>query len=256
MGIKRASAPTHSPALAPATPTVATAAFLSDLLGRCLDVLRLPGQVTARSDAGEVQGLTRHQVRVVRGLPSDGMTLDELALRLDLERASMMALADRLVRSGAARRERAAGDPHTGRLLPTVAGKTMAEDYLGHQEVAIARLVARLPDRALAALGLSSRIFGAPTGGHRSQSPPQNAPYPLESHFPQPGVDIRARALPSGPSPWPSPLASGPATAGEMSFGDPAEPLGIPAMIGLATCDRPGDQSLVEAVGLAAALSS
>lgn len=198
--------------------------------------------------------MTRRQVRVVRGLPEEGLTLEDLAQRLDLEHHSMMALADRLVRSGAARRERATGDPGAVRLLPTANGATMAEDYLGHQEVAIARLVALVPDLALSALALSRRILGATTGSHHSQSALQRAPYPPGAHFPQTGNDGRLQTMPARRSPRRSPLANSSAPIADVSWGDRAEPLGVPAIGGLATFDRLTDPSLVEAVGLPAAL--
>ncbi|HUY54723.1 MAG TPA: MarR family transcriptional regulator [Candidatus Nanopelagicaceae bacterium] len=254
IGRRHASARGHAPALAAARPTGEAAAYVSYLLGRCLDGLRPPGQVTVRFGPGGVQGLTRRQVRVVRGLPEEGLTLEDLAQRLDLEHHSMMALADRLVRSGAARRERATGDPGTVRLLPTAAGAAMAEDYLGHQEVAIARLVALVPDLALSALALPRRILGATAGRHHSQSALQRAPSSPGARFPQTSNDDRLQTMPARRSPSRSPLANSSATMANVSWGDRVEPLGVPAMGGLATGDRLRDPSLVEAVGLAAAL--
>jgi len=254
IGRSHIPAPGQAPALAAVSPTGEAAARLSAFLGRCLDVLRVPGQVTAGSEDGGVQGLTRRQVRVVRNLPREGLTLAELSQRLDLGPASVLALADQLVRSGAARRERASGDPYTVRLLPTASGVTMAEACLGHQEVAIARLVARLPASALSALAGSGRALSVSTGSHRPQSPLERSPAQLRADFQQ--TSNGDRALRPRRSQSRGPLAGSSATPAGVGFGDRATPLGVPAGVGPATCGHPGDPSLVEAVGPAAALSS
>ncbi|MHB1526424.1 MAG: MarR family transcriptional regulator [Candidatus Dormibacteria bacterium] len=126
--------------------------------------------MTAASHPGDLHGLTRRQVRAVRRLKEGGLTMQEFARALGLSGPSATALADRLVRSGAAKRRSDGEDLGVVRLLQTVAGTAMSEEYLGSQEAAVTRLVAALPVGFLAPLAGAMQFLSTIGGGRRAQS--------------------------------------------------------------------------------------
>ncbi|HUY54693.1 MAG TPA: MarR family transcriptional regulator [Candidatus Nanopelagicaceae bacterium] len=109
--------------------------------------------------------LTTHQMKAVRCLPANGLTMREFAHALGVSAGSATALADRLVRSGAAERRTERDDRRVVRLVPTAAGSSTAMAYQGAQEAVVAGLLATMPAPSHAALIGAMDYLAAVFGG-------------------------------------------------------------------------------------------
>ncbi len=96
--------------------------------------------------------LTVHQMKAVCCLPAGGLTMREFAHVLGVSAGTATALADRLVRSGAAERLAESDDRRVVRLVPTAAGRSTARAHQVAQDAAVAGLLAAMPTPSHAAL--------------------------------------------------------------------------------------------------------
>ncbi len=125
--------------------------------------------------------LTVHQMEAVRSLPADGLTMREFAHVLGVSAGTATALADRLVRSGAAERLAESDDRRVVRLVPTAAGRSTVRAHQVAQDAAVAGLLAAMPTQSHAALVsaldyLASALGAGPVPANSRQPNSHSAP--------------------------------------------------------------------------------
>ncbi|MGH3154065.1 MAG: MarR family winged helix-turn-helix transcriptional regulator, partial [Streptosporangiaceae bacterium] len=95
--------------------------------------------------------VTGRQLQVLARLPSDGLTMGEMAAFLRVSGAAASVLADRLVAQDLAARHADPADRRVVRLVPTPQGAVLAERYREYQRRGVAALLDRLSDAQVAA---------------------------------------------------------------------------------------------------------
>lgn len=116
----------------------------ADVLSHWLGTLAAVGDPSVPS-SDESDGMTSSQMRAIRCLPDDGMSMGLFARTMVVSYASDAALADRLIQSGAANRVRNVEDRRSVVLRPTSAGVARSDEYWSGREAVVADVLFRVP---------------------------------------------------------------------------------------------------------------
>ncbi|MGC1183700.1 MAG: MarR family transcriptional regulator [Candidatus Dormiibacterota bacterium] len=116
----------------------------SHLVALWIDLVRQAGGVNMPAPHPQATRLTRQQFRALSCLEAAPLTMTALARCLGISPASATATADRLVSAGAAERSRDATDRRLVRVVATLTGVRMAQDYRSEQVATLEELLAHL----------------------------------------------------------------------------------------------------------------
>lgn len=158
----------------PAAAPACSARRAADVEGVMSGMARMKRRLLAAAPAemaGEVEGITPHQLEALVGLMAqpDGVTMNDLARAQGVALSSATALADRLVRNGLAERGGDPADRRVVRLLATPAARAAAERFQAGRRALFLDMMRELSDGEVAELNrLINALAAAGTTGDRA----------------------------------------------------------------------------------------